>query len=335
MQPPRVKITVPTKAAGERADKVLAGQMKETSRARVQEAFDLEKVWLNDALIAKSHRVAKGDVLVIELPAPPPSELAAVDGGLTVIFEDEDLLVINKGSGVVMHPGAGTGEDTLAHFALHHTGGKLSRLGGSRRPGIVHRLDKETSGALVLAKSDRAYLALTKLFSEREIAKEYLALAQGVPDLRSGSILEPIGRNPVVRVKMAVVQGSRGKPAHTDWSAEEIFGKSATLIRCWLHTGRTHQIRVHLAHLGHPLLGDFVYGWKPRGGAAGRAQRVMLHAAVLAFPHPADGRPMEFRVPPPEDFLSLAAELREEARRDAKPQVVKRMKYTSHVREVQ
>jgi 23S rRNA pseudouridine1911/1915/1917 synthase len=325
MKPPRVKITVPAGSSGERADKVLARYLKETSRARVQEAFAQEKVWLNDKPIAKSHHVAKGDVLHIELPAPPPTEIAAVEGSLTVIFEDEDLLVLNKGAGLIMHPGAGTGEDTLAHFALHHTGGRLSRLGGARRPGIVHRLDKDTSGALVLAKSDRAYLALTKLFSERDVAKEYLALAQGVPELRSGSIREPIGRNPVVRVKMAVAQGSRGRPAHTDWSVEETFGKSASLIRCWLHTGRTHQIRVHLAHLGHPLLGDFVYGWKPRGGAAAQAGRVMLHAAVLAFPHPADGRPLEFRVPPPPDFSNLAAQLREEARRDAKPKVMKRV----------
>ncbi len=325
MKPPRVKIIVPAASAGERADKLLARQLPETSRVRVQEAFAQEKVWLNDALIAQSHRVAKGDVLFIELPEPPPSTIEAVAGNLTVIFEDDDLLVLNKGAGLVMHPGAGTGDDTLAHFALHHTGGHLSRLGGERRPGIVHRLDKETSGALVLAKSDRAYLALTKLFSEREIAKEYLALAQGVPELRSGSIREPIGRNPVVRVKMAVAKGNRGKPAHTDWSVEEVFGKKAALIRCWLHTGRTHQIRVHLAHLGHPLLGDVVYGWKPHGGAAGSAARVMLHATVLAFPHPADGRPLEFRVQPPEDFLTLAAQLREEARRDAKPQIVKRV----------
>ena len=334
MNPPRVKITVTAASSGERADKVLAGHLRETSRARVQEAFAQGKVWLHDTPIEKSHRVEKGDVLFIELPELPPSEIAAVAGDLTVIFEDDDVLVLNKGAGLIMHPGAGTGEDTLAHFALHHTGGKLSRLGGARRPGIVHRLDKETSGALVLAKSDRAYLALTQLFSEREIAKEYLALAKGVPELRSGSILEPIGRNPVVRVKMAVTTDSRGKPAHTDWSVEETFGTGASLIRCWLHTGRTHQIRVHLSHLGHPLLGDFVYGWKSRGGAAGRAARVMLHATVLAFPHPADGRPLEFRVPPPQDFSTLAADLREEARRDAKPQVVKRMDHPSHTREL-
>jgi 23S rRNA pseudouridine1911/1915/1917 synthase len=234
-----------------------------------------------------------------------------------------------------MHPGAGTGDDTLAHFALHHTGGNLSKLGGERRPGIVHRLDKDTSGAVVFAKSDRAYLALTKMFAEREVHKEYLALVRGVPKLRSGSILDPIGRNPVVRVKMAVVQGSRGKPAHTDWSVEEIFGKRATLIRCWLHTGRTHQIRVHLAHLEHPLLGDYVYGWKPGANDGLLIERTMLHAAVLAFPHPADGRELEFRAPPPADFSALAAQLREVTGRDAKAQVVKRMEYPSHTREVQ
>jgi len=335
MHSARQTITVTKKFAGERADKVLALRLDSVSRSRVQDAFANNKVWLNDKPIAQSHRVAKGDVLTVEMTELPPSQVEAVAGDLTVLFEDDDLLVLNKGAGLIMHPGAGTGDDTLAHFALHHTGGKLSKLGGARRPGIVHRLDKDTSGAVVLAKSDRAYLALTKLFSEREVAKEYLALVKGVPELRSGSIHEPIGRNPVVRVKMAVVKGSRGKPAHTDWAVEEIFGKRAALVRCWLHTGRTHQIRVHLAHLGHLLLGDRTYGWKPVEGAAGSAGRVMLHAAVLAFPHPADGRALEFRPPLPADFLALAARLREAAGRDTKAQVVKRMHHASHVREVQ
>jgi 23S rRNA pseudouridine1911/1915/1917 synthase len=188
----------------------------------------------------------------------------------------------------------------------------------------VHRLDKDTSGAVVLAKSDRAYLELIKYFSEREVAKEYLAIVQGVPKLRSGSIREPIGRNPVVRVKMAVVRN--GKAAHTDWSVVEAFGKSAALVRCWLHTGRTHQIRVHLSHLGHVLLGDQTYGWKPRAGDVAKPRRVMLHAEVLAFTHPATGEPLEFRAPLPPDFLALAAQLREAAARDAKPQVMKRVK---------
>jgi len=312
MKSKHLKYSIPSDAAGERADKTLARHMKETSRMRVQEAFAQGRVLLAGKPITKSHRVAAGDVLHVEMTEHPPSEVGAVKGELTVIFEDKDLLVVNKNAGIVMHPGGGTGEDTLAHFALHHAHGRLSRLGGARRPGIVHRLDKETSGAVVLAKSDRAYLALTKLFAEREVAKEYLALAQGVPELRSGSIREPIGRNPIMRVKMAVVPEGRGKPARTDWEVEEIFGTGACLVRCHPHTGRTHQIRVHLAHLGHPLLGDRAYGWKPRGGAA-----------LLAFPHPVSGKHLEFRVPPPEDFSTLAAKLREEAGRHAKAQVVK------------
>ncbi len=327
-------IVVPKKLAGQRADKVLALLMTDTSRSRVQDAFAEKKVWLGETLIAQSYRVEKGDVITIEIPDPPPSQLSAIPGDLVVLHEDDDLLVLNKGAGVIMHPGAGTADDTLVHFALHHTGGMLSELGGMRRPGIVHRLDKDTTGAVVMAKSDRAYLALTKLFSEREVMKEYLALVKGVPELRSGSIREPIGRNPVVRVKMAVVPGSRGRHAHTDWAVEEVFGKRAALVRCWLHTGRTHQIRVHLSHLGHVLLGDLTYGWKPGSGVVGAAPRVMLHAAVLAFPHPADGRPLEFRPPLPADFLTVAAQLREETGRDAKAKVVKRMHHPSHVREV-
>ncbi len=316
-----VDVTIPAESAGERADKVLARHFTEISRMRLQEAFANEKVLLNGRAIAKSHRVCAGDALTIVLPEIAPTQVEAVAGDLVVLFEDDDVLVLDKGPGMVMHPGHGTGEDTLVHFALHHTGGQLSGLGGTRRPGIVHRLDKDTTGALVLAKSDRAYQALTHLFAERAVAKEYLALVQGVPVLRSGINREPIGRNPTVRVKMAVVTGGRGKPARTDWAVEEIFGKRAALVRCWLHTGRTHQIRVHLAHLGHPLLGDRVYGWRPRGAEPVPA-RVMLHAALLAFPHPADGRLMEFRAPLPADFLAQAALLRaaghEETRRHPK-----------------
>ncbi len=311
------KVIVTGEVAGERADKALARYFKELSRARLQEVFALGQVTCNGQPIAKSQRVKKGDVLMVELPVLPVSEVNPVAGDLEILFEDNDVLVLNKGPRLVVHPGSGTGEDTLVHFALHHTGGKLSRLGGARRPGVVHRLDKDTTGAIVLAKSDRAYLALTKMFADREVAKEYLALVQDVPELRSGSIREAIGRNPTVRVKMAVAVGARGKPAHTDWSVEETFGQQAALVRCWLHTGRTHQIRVHLMHLGHPLLGDYTYGWRHRAGQP-LVSRVMLHAAVLAFPHPADGRPLEFRPPVPEDFSSLAAELRKEARRHAK-----------------
>ncbi len=318
MNPLTVKI--PKTWAGERADKALARHFKDLSRARLQEAFDAGMVLLADKAVAKSHRVAAGDVFTVELPALPTTEVSAVAGDLRVLFEDEDVLVLDKGPNLVMHPGSGTGEDTLVHYALHHTGGKLSKLGGAKRPGIVHRLDKDTTGAVVLAKSDRAYLELIKQFAGRSVAKEYLALAQGVPKLRSGSIREPIGRNPVVRVKMAVVPASQGKPAHTDWSVEENFGKTAVLVRCWLHTGRTHQIRVHLAHLGHPLLGDRTYGWKPHGLLV---PHVMLHAEKLSFTHPATGRSVEIRTPLPADFSALLAKLREASRGEAKAKVVK------------
>jgi 23S rRNA pseudouridine1911/1915/1917 synthase len=318
-----VQVTVPPEAAGERADKALALHFRELSRARLQEAFARGEVRLRGEPIAKSRRVAAGDVLEIVLPEPPATTVEAVSGKLVVLYEDDDLLVLDKGSGLIVHPGGGTGDDTLVHFALHLTGGKLSRLGGARRPGIVHRLDKETTGALVLAKSDRAYLALTRLFATRGVAKEYLALVAGVPELRSGSVREPIGRNPAMRVKMAVVPEPRGKPAHTDWAVEETFGRRAALVRCWLHTGRTHQIRVHLAHLGHPILGDHTYGGRARPAGAPAAPRVMLHAERLAFPHPADGRPIAVRAPLPADFSAQLTQQREETRRDAKAKVVK------------
>jgi 23S rRNA pseudouridine1911/1915/1917 synthase len=331
----RKQITVMGQFAGERADKYLAAHVKDVSRSRVQDAFAHNQVLLGGQPIPKSHRVARGDVLTIELVALPTPEVNAVEGSLTVLFEDEDVLVLNKTSGLIMHPGSGTGEDTLVHFALHHTGGKLSHLGGPHRPGIVHRLDKDTSGAVVLAKSDRAYLELIKYFSEREVAKEYLAIVQGVPKLRSGSQRESIGRNPVVRVKMAVVRPGKGKDAHTDWSVVEAFGHRAALVRCWLHTGRTHQIRVHMAHLGHILLGDQTYGWKPRTGDTARPRRVMLHAEVLAFTHPATGEPLEFRAPLPTDFVALTTQLREEAARDAIPKVMKRVKNVAGSRPIE
>jgi 23S rRNA pseudouridine1911/1915/1917 synthase len=318
MKPQSVTIKIAKSSAGERADKMLTHFFGDISRSRLQEAFANGKVLLSGAAITKSHRLVADEVLVVELPEPPPTEINAVEGKLVILYEDEDLLVLDKGPALVMHPGSGTGEDTLVHFALHHTGGKLSKLGGVRRPGIVHRLDKDTTGALVLAKSDRAYTALTNLFADRAVAKEYLALVRGVPELRSGTINEPIGRNPIIRVKMAIATKTRGRPAITEWQVEEAFGKRAALVRCWPRTGRTHQIRVHLTHLGHPLLGDHIYGWKPRADDTAVPGRVMLHAALLSFAHPADGRLMEFRAPLPQDFSKLAAQLREETRRDAK-----------------
>jgi len=224
-----------------------------------------------------------------------PSEVAAESIALDVLFEDADLLVLNKPSGIVVHPAAGNRSGTLVNALLHRCAG-LSSIGGKERPGIVHRLDKETSGCLVVALNDAAHRALAAQFAGREVTKIYLALAAGRFAKKSGTIEASIGRHPVQRKKMAVVE--RGRAARTDYRVlDETDG--GTLVECTLHTGRTHQIRVHLKHLGHPVLGDEVYG--KRAGFP----RQMLHAWKLGFVHPRTGARMNFLAPVPPDFLAV------------------------------
>jgi 23S rRNA pseudouridine1911/1915/1917 synthase len=226
---------------------------------------------------------------------------------LNVLYEDEHLLAVNKAAGMVVHPGVGTGEDTLVHALLAHCAGGLSGVGGIERPGIVHRLDKGTSGVLLVAKNDAAHRGLSEQFAGRQLRKEYLALVAGVPRLRSGMIERAISRHPVHRERMTVGEG--GRPARTDWEIVEAFGGRAALVRCRIHSGRTHQIRVHLKSIGHPLIGDTTYGWKadPHLPDPGR---VMLHAERIAFLHPVTARPLDLRAPLPADFTNLLATLR-------------------------
>ena len=247
------------------------------------------------------------------------SELRPVDIPLDVIFEDRHMLAVNKPAGMVVHPGAGTREDTLVHALLAHCGDSLSGIGGVQRPGIVHRLDRETSGLILVAKSDAAHRGLAAQFSGRTLKKEYLALVGGAPRLLSGSIRKPIGRNPAQRHKMAVAEdGQPGRDAHTDWAVVEKFGDVAALVRCTIHTGRTHQIRVHLKSLGHILLGDEVYGWKPNAKLTRQPERVMLHAEHLIFTHPVTGKTLELRAPLSKDFAAQLAQLRKLGKAAAK-----------------
>jgi 23S rRNA pseudouridine1911/1915/1917 synthase len=261
--------------------------------------------------VKRDHSVSAGDVIEFSLPAAKPSGLKAVDIPLEILFEDKHLLALNKAAGMIVHPGAGTGEDTLVHALLAHCEGELSGIGGVERPGIVHRLDRETSGVMLVAKTDAAHRGLAGQFSERSLQKEYLALVSGVPSLLSGSIRKPIGRNLSHRHKMAVVEeGERGRDAHTDWEVVEKFGRLATLMRCTIHTGRTHQIRVHMKSLGHVLLGDVVYGWKPDPRLKKQPERVMLHAEHLVVTHPVTGRRLDLRAPQPKDFKAMLRTLR-------------------------
>lgn len=299
---------VPEGTERERADKVLAAAFPELSRSRVQKILDAGRVRLGGAAVARKTPLSAGDALEIDFPEPPKTSLTPTEMPLDVLFEDDDIIVINKDPGVVTHPGAGTGDDTLVHALLHHTGGKLATAGGELRPGVVHRLDKETSGVMLFAKTDAAYFSLVEKFQARELNKEYLALVDKAPDLLAGVIREPIERHPTNRVKMAVRED--GKPARTDWFVEEKFGTDAALVRCVLHTGRTHQIRVHLAFIGHPILGDRTYGKLVHRHEGWPLPRVMLHAARLSLAHPITGEPLDFRAFPPPDFANLADFLR-------------------------
>ena len=301
---------VPDGTLRERADKILAAGFPEYSRTALQRAFDAGLVFRDDVCIGRREPVSAGESLTFSLPAVKPAEVRPVAIPLDIVYEDEAFLGVNKPSGMVVHPGAGTGEDTLVHALLAHCRGTLSGVGGVERPGIVHRLDKDTSGIVLVAKTDPAHRELARQFAEREVDKEYLALVSGVPELLSGSILDPIARHPVHRHRMAVRPEGKGRSAHTQWERVEAFGTSAALVRCRILTGRTHQIRVHMASRRHPLLGDTVYGYRARDDAAPDPPRIMLHAETVRFRHPVSGRNMVLTAPLPADFRTMIDVLR-------------------------
>jgi 23S rRNA pseudouridine1911/1915/1917 synthase len=306
--------TVPEGIRRLRADKALAIAFPEHSRTALQRAFDAGHVTMGGATIKRDHAVAGGDVLEFSFPDVVPAELKAVDIPLDVLFEDKHMLAVNKAAGMIVHPGAATGEDTLVHALLSHCADSLSGIGGVERPGIVHRLDKETTGVIVVAKTDKAHRALADQFSSRTLTKEYLALVSGVPQLLSGTIDRAISRHPTHRHRMTVGEG--GKAAKTAWERVEAYGDIATQLRCQIFTGRTHQIRVHLKSLGHPILGDALYGWKPDARLTEKQQpaRVMLHAEHLVLAHPISGKVLELRAPLPKDFVTMIKHLRKAAK---------------------
>ncbi len=294
---------VPEGAKAGRADKILAAAFPEHSRVAFQRSFDSGRVVRQGKALDRSATVRPGDVLEFSFADVVSTELRAVDIKLDVLFEDKWLLAINKPAGMVVHPGAGTREDTLVHALLAHCAGTLSGIGGVERPGIVHRLDRETSGVIVVAKNDQAHRALAEQFAARTVVKEYMALVVGVPRLLSGSVQKPIGRNVRQRHKMAVVEENLGgRASWTDWKLVERYGDLAALVACTLHTGRTHQIRVHMSSLGHPLLGDSAYGWKENMKMARQPGRVMLHSGRLSLLHPKTRKVLDFKAPLPADF---------------------------------
>ena len=286
---------VPKEAAGARLDRFLASQLPQFSRSRLQQLIRAGAITVNGKAMRPRDSARKGDTIQILEPAPEKTDICPQAIPLDVLFEDDDLIVLNKPPGLVMHPGAGHREQTLVNALLHHCR-SLSGIGGEERPGIVHRLDKETSGCVVVAKNDETHRGLSAQFSDRTVQKSYLALVTGKLRKASGSIEEKIGRHPVHRQRMSV-SSRRGREAKTDYRVLA-SGGDVSLLQCELHSGRTHQIRVHLHHIGHPVLGDKVYGAK----TAGKYPRQMLHAWKLAFQHPRSGEWKKFEASLPDDF---------------------------------
>ena len=313
------ELVVAAGEAGLRLDTWLARRLPALSRSRLQALIEAGHVRLDSAPARASARVKAGQVAAVRVPAATPAEPKAEDIPLRVVHEDAWLLVIDKPAGLVVHPGAGAAGGTLVNALLARVH-DLSGIGGVLRPGIVHRLDRGTSGLLVVAKDDATHRALVRQFASRTVEKEYLALVHGSPGRRSGEIDAPIGRDPLRRQRMSV-RAPRGREAKTSWSVVERFD-GAALLRVRIHTGRTHQIRVHLLSIGHPVAGDAVYGGtrtpSSRRAAARQAlsslERPALHAARLAFAHPASGARIAFEAPLPGDFARVIGELRAASR---------------------
>jgi 23S rRNA pseudouridine1911/1915/1917 synthase len=283
-----------------RLDQFLARRLPEYSRSRLQQLIRSGFVRLNEQTTRPRHVVRRGDKIDLREPPVEKIDVQPEPIPLEIIFEDNDLIVINKPAGLTVHPGAGQREHTLVNALLSHCA-TLSGIGGKERPGIVHRLDKETSGCLVVAKNDMAHRELSKQFAARIVEKVYLALVTGRLRKATGVIEEKIGRHPVHRQRMRVTS-VRGRSAKTEYRVIR-SGNEASLIECRLHTGRTHQIRVHLHHLGHPVLGDKVYAQR----AAKSFPRQMLHAWKLGFHHPRNGEWKNFEAPLPPDFATAMA----------------------------
>jgi len=286
-----------------RLDAFLASRLDELSRARIQVLIRDQFILVNDAPAKPRDAVKPGDRIQIALPDAVPAEAGPEEIPLRILYEDQALVVIDKAHGMVVHPAPGNPGGTLVNALLHHCQGGLSGIGGVERPGIVHRLDKDTSGCLVVAKTDAAHQSLVSQFAGREtMEKIYLAVTLGVPGPAEGTVFTHIARHPVNRQKMAVCNPPGGKPAITDYRVLRKDPSTGTaLVRCHLHTGRTHQIRVHMHHLGSPILGDPIYG-RPPARAGIPVPRLMLHAWRLSFHHPSDGRVMRFVAEIPDVF---------------------------------
>ena len=302
----KVELTVAEEMSGKRLDSVLAGMMPEYSRSFIQKLFENGSITVGgDPCSEKKRKAAAGDIVEITIPQPERLEVEAEDIPLDIVYEDDELLVVDKPAGMVVHPAPGNHSGTLVNALVYHCGDALSSINGVIRPGIVHRIDKDTSGLLMVAKTDRAHNALSAQFAEHAITRRYKAIVYSNRKEDEGTVDKPIGRDPGNRLRNAVVY-TNSKNAVTHYRVLERFG-GFTLVEAVLETGRTHQVRVHMAYSRHPLLGDTLYGpAKNRYGA----KRQMLHAGVLGFVHPVTGEYMEFNSPLPQDFEDVLAKLR-------------------------
>lgn len=308
---PGREFTVEDFVPGVRLDVYLRERVPDLSRGTIQRWIESGYIRVNDRHTKPTYEPRVGDRIRVSEPPVEPALAEPQDIPLDILHEDEDLLVVNKPPGLVVHPAAGHADGTLVNALLHHCAGRLSGIGGVARPGIVHRLDKDTSGCLVVAKHDAAHLSLAEQFAARTSHKVYQAIVCGVVRVESGDIRADIARHPSHRKRMAVVGG--GREAWTGFRVSERF-RGATWVQATLHTGRTHQIRVHFQHAGHPLVGDDTYGKRPNSRLAEltgyRAPRQLLHAWRLGFEHPGTRSPVEFEAPLPMDFQHALAMLR-------------------------
>jgi 23S rRNA pseudouridine1911/1915/1917 synthase len=299
--------------AGWRLDRALAAAIPTLSRERMKTLIRTGAVEANGSALRDPATKVKGDEgLRVAVPEPRPAHNEPQAIPLTIAFEDEHVLVVDKPADLVVHPAAGNFDGTLVNALLHHCGGSLSGIGGVARPGIVHRIDKDTSGLLVVAKTDVAHEGLAKQFAAHSVDRRYLAIVSGVPHLAHGTIDAPLARSAVNRKKIAIVEGNRGKRAVTHWRTVQRL-KDAALVECRLETGRTHQVRVHMASIGHPLLGDPVYGRAGKTHAKLLNElgfhRQALHAAELGFTHPVTSSRLSFASAVPPDMQELLAAL--------------------------
>lgn len=296
------KIEIISKESGERLDKFIT--IDGYTRSQIQKLIENGNVLVNDSAAATKYKVKANDTIVINIPDPTELDIIAQDIPLDIVYEDDQLLVVNKPQGMVVHPACGNYENTLVNALMYHCKDSLSGINGVMRPGIVHRIDKDTSGLLLVAKTNEAHLSLAQQIKDKTVKREYQCVVNGMLKSKKGVIDAPIGRHPTQRLKMAVTQNN-SKNAVTHFEVLEYF-TNFTHVKCILETGRTHQIRVHMQYIGHSILGDPVYTLKNPYKLSGQA----LHARLIGFEHPTTHQYMEFSAEPPKEYLDLLETLR-------------------------